>query len=124
MPTSAVTTFSPRPLPLFALGRLKDLEFTAQLLERPIEGEDATLQGFRMVRLDEASHYVLMEDPDATVESIVLRGLTAADFERLDAYGGVGEGLYERRHGTVVVQGESEPACFYLPTAKTWRRYR
>ena len=117
-----------RPLPLFTYGQLLDERFVADLLERPVVAEPCRLPGYRMVELGGGrGWWVLRPEEGGVVAGRLYRGLDGADFERLDAYEGVGEGLY-RRH-VVAVRPEAdmghvtEPAFAYLPTAHTLRRY-
>ncbi len=119
---------SERPLPLFAFGRVLDERFVADLLERPVPAEPCLLPGHGVVELGGGSRWqVLRPEEDGVVAGRLYRGLDGADFERLDAYQGVGEGLY-RRHVVAVQPGEgmahsTEPAFAYLPTDRTLRRY-
>ncbi len=59
---------------------------------------------------------------------VLYRRLTAEDWRRLDAYEGVGEGLYFRDLARVEASaaapaGSAEAAWVYLPTARTVERF-
>jgi gamma-glutamylcyclotransferase (GGCT)/AIG2-like uncharacterized protein YtfP len=118
----------PAGLPLFVYGTLLDAGFTSRLLERPVETEPARLLDFELLRLEGLSYPTVFEAPGEVVGGRVYRLLTGEDYERLDAYEGVHEGLYVRIQGHAVA-GEpgsgrdSEPVFVYVVTEKTLRRY-
>lgn len=117
-----------RLLSVFSPGRLLDEGFMADLLERPVSSLPCRLGGFRVVELGGGARWpVLVPDERGVVEGKLYWGLDRRDLERLDAYEGVGEGLY-RRQSVVVEVGERgqrsrEVAFVYLPTERTLRRY-
>ncbi len=113
-----------RPLPVFAYGTLLDTTFLVQLVEHPVPSEPARLDGYRVETLARFDWPVLVAAQDAVVEGRINRGLDGRDLERIDAYEGVAEGLYERVEVEVwTCSGEREEAAFvYLPTARTLAR--
>jgi len=111
------------PLPLFTYGSLLDAEFLGRLLEHPVASEPASLRGWAVATLDRLEWPVLVAEPGSVVEGRLYRGLDADDWRRIDAYEGVGEGLYQRATAAVTTTGGSEPAAVYLPTGRTLERY-
>ena len=117
------------PLPLFTYGTLLDETFTGYMLERPVHGEPARLLGFELVRLPRLDYPVVSAAPGKSVRGRLYRHLSAGDYVRLDAYEGVGEGLYQRIAGEVVAgepetpAGTPEQAFVYVPTQHTLGRY-
>ena len=115
-------------LPLFVVAEQLGEAFLARLLEHPVSGQPARLDGFEQVELATVAWSVIRPAEGAHVDGLLYRVLTAEDFRRLDAYCGVSEGLYRRLPVTVMVESDAEPveetAVTYLPTAKTLRRYR
>jgi hypothetical protein len=114
------------PLPLFAYGRLADVGFVGRLLERRVSGAAALLLDHSPGELAGSGYPVLVSAPGQEVAGSLVRHLTAADFERLDAYQGVAEGLYERRRGEArpAADGAVEAVWVYLPTDRAFRRHR
>ncbi len=112
-------------LPLFAYGSLTDAVFTGRLLERPLAPEPAVLLDFRKVDLRRLGYEVVVPAPGERVEGLVYRGMSRADYRRLDAYQGVGEGLYVREIATArpAPEAPGEPVCVYVPTPRSLRRY-
>ena len=115
-------------LPLFVYGTLLDAGFTARLLERAVELEPARLLDFELLTLDGLSYPTVFDAPGEVVEGGLYRGLAGEDFERLDAYEGVHEGLYVRIEAHAVAGepgsgGAPEPVFVYVVTEKTLRRY-
>ncbi|MDX1660599.1 MAG: gamma-glutamylcyclotransferase family protein [Gemmatimonadota bacterium] len=115
----------PRELPLFTYGTLLDPEFTGRLLEHPVEAVGARLLDFELLRVESMPFATVFEAPGEVVEGRIYRGLGPGDWERLDHYEGVHEGLYTRIVVRVVADdGDvSEPAFVYVATEKTLRRY-
>lgn len=112
-----------RPLPLFAYGTLLDAEFLGHLLERPVAAEPARLEGYRVEILAGFDWPVLVAEEGGTVEGRLYAGLGPVDLERLDAYEGVGEGLYRRVEVVAeAVRIGRVAAWVYLPTERTLRR--
>ncbi len=111
------------PLPVFGFGGQLGEELVTRLLERPIEAEPATLAGYEARPLERLAWSVLVPQPDCSVEGRLYRGLTAADLDRLDAFQGVGEGLYRRATVEVDAGRGREPAAAYLPTGRTLSRF-
>lgn len=111
-------------LPLFAYGTLTDEALVAGLLERPVEAEAARLLDFELVELEGFGYPTVFAAEGEEVEGKLYRGLTAEDLRRLDAYEGVGEGLY-RRATVRVSAGDREPeeACVYLVTERALESY-
>lgn len=119
----------PIGLPLFVYGTLQDSVFASRLLEREIEIEGARLLDFEVLPLEGLAYPTVSEAPGAVVGGGLYRHLTAEDYERLDAYEGVHEGLYVRIEGRAVAGDTGsgrgpEPAFVYVATDKTLRRYR
>jgi hypothetical protein len=92
------------------------------LLEHPLEVAWARLEGFTVSEV--AGVGVLSRSPREAVDGRLYLGLGAEDLRRIDAYGGVGEGLY-RRVAVVVARigdedgtGGRENAYVHLPTSK------
>ncbi len=109
-----------RPLPVFTYGTLLDERFVANLLERPIPFEPAHLAGYRVEILPRFRWPVLVPTEGSVVEGRLYRGVGPMDLERLDAYEGVGDGLYRRVEVIVAPPGrDAEPAWVYLPTERT-----
>ena len=108
------------PLPLFAYGTLKDPVFAGHLLERRVAVEQATLLDHVLGELPGLGYAVATPAPGRQVDGVLYRHLTAADFDRLDAYEGVGEGLYRRSRAEAVpaAGGAAEPVFVYLPTGR------
>lgn len=114
------------PLPLFAYGSLADGELVVRLLEREVPRGPATFQGHKIVPLPGLDYPSLVPaGDDEAARGVLFRGLTEDDFRRLDAYQGVGEGLYQRVRVEVTADGtdEPEPAWVYVATARTLRRF-
>ena len=114
------------PLPLFAYGTLTDRVFIGRLLERRLAGEPAVLLDHAVGELPLLGYPVVVPAPGRQAEGVLYRHLTAADFDRLDAYEGVAEGLYERRRAEArpAAGGAAEPVFVYLPTDRAVRAYR
>jgi gamma-glutamylcyclotransferase (GGCT)/AIG2-like uncharacterized protein YtfP len=115
-------------LPLFTYGTLLEPKFTGRLLEHPVIAVPARLHDYKMIEFADLSYPVLVESEGGSVEGHLYRDLTTEDYERLDAYEGVMEGLYRRVAVEVVAGTENEsrqpePAYLYVPTEKTLRRY-
>ncbi len=111
-------------LPLFVYGTLLDEKLAAGLLERPVLAEPARLQDFELLRLEGFPYPTVFHAPGENVEGRLYRGLTDGDYERLDAYEGVGEELYQRIEARAAGgDGASEAVFTYTPTEKTLRRF-
>lgn len=112
------------PLPVFVPGELLTREFLENLLERDVRIEPAHLAGYEAVELPESGWVLLVEAAASSVDGNLLVGAGVEDIRRIDAYQGVGEGLYRRDRVTVDVPGAAEPvaAYAYLPTERTLRR--
>ncbi len=112
------------PLPLFAYGTLTDPVFAGRLLERRLVAEPAVVLDHALGELPGGAE-VVVEAPGESAPGRLYRYLTVADYERLDAYSGVGEGLYRRgRAEARAGGGAAEPVFLYLPTERAWRSYR
>jgi gamma-glutamylcyclotransferase (GGCT)/AIG2-like uncharacterized protein YtfP len=113
-----------RQLPLFAYGTLTDEALVAGLLGRPVRAEAARLVDFELLELEGFGYPTVFAAEGEEVEGKLYRGLTDEDLRRLDAYEGVGEGLY-RRTTARVAAGDLEPreAFVYLVTERTLERY-
>ena len=109
------------PLPLFVYGTLVDPVFTANLLEHAVAPVEARLPGFEEVRFEGFEYSTVLASEGGSVTGILYRGFGEEDFRRLDAYEGVGEGLYRRVRVEVEAKDRegTEPAWVYLATEKT-----
>ncbi len=111
--------------PLFAYGTLADTGFVAQLLERPVAAEPAELLDFSRVEAEGLDYPVVFAEPGGRAAGLLYRSLRPQDWERLDAYEGVGEKLYFRDLAEAVAPGgtagSGEEAWVYLPTDRTIR---
>ncbi|HKY61510.1 MAG TPA: gamma-glutamylcyclotransferase family protein [Gemmatimonadota bacterium] len=118
----------PTGLPLFVYGTLLDAGFTSSLLERRVENEPARLLDFELLTLEGLSYPTVFEAPGEVVAGGLYRDLTGEDYDRLDAYEGVHEGLYVRIESHAVAgehgsRRDPEPVFVYVVTEKTLRRY-
>jgi len=111
-------------LPVFIPAGLVDRAFVEKLFEHSVATAAARLRGFRRVAFAGVASLVMVPDPAAAAEGMVLLDLGHEDLHRLDAYGGVGEALYRRSTALVEIEGrdEAEAAFIYLPTERTLRR--
>jgi hypothetical protein len=114
-------------LPLFVLEEQFKGPFLEQLLEHPVQAEPACLLGYERRKLAGLPQDVVYPAAEGCVDGLIYRRLSSKDFRRLDAYEGVGEGLYQRVRVAVESQGKegsaSEPAFTYLATNKTLLRW-
>lgn len=115
----------PRDLPLFTYGTLLDPEFAARLLERPVTPAPARLLDFELLRVESMPFATVFDAPGEVVDGRLYRGLRPEDWQRLDRYEGVHEGLYTRIVARAVAGAEDpvEPAFVYVATERTLRRY-
>ena len=113
---------APARLPLFTALTLIDRDLLGALLERPMLGVPAELPGFALASLGSLADdgpRVLVPSGEHSTPGILYEGITSEDWRRLDAYQGVGEGLYERTHAEVRTGRERRLWAFvYLPSAK------
>ena len=124
--TKGIAPYVPpvRPLPLFAYGTLTDPVFVGQLLEHPVTLTPATLLGFQKIALEGFDYPLVVPAEAGRVAGQVLTDVVPADYERLDAYEGVGEGLYLRAEGEVeLASGECRTVYVYTASPKTLERY-
>lgn len=114
------------PLPLFAYGTLRDPVFAGRLLERRLAVEPAVLLDHALGELPGLGYAVAVPAPGRRAEGVLYRHLTAVDFDRLDAYEGVAQGLYRRgrAEATPAAGGATEPVFVYLPTDRAMRPFR
>lgn len=117
------TAFRPDDRPLFVYGTLVDREFVENLLERPIRAVDAVLVGWRVVAREDVPWPTVVPAPRERSAGRILLGLRAEDWTRLDAYEGVGEGLYERILAAVEIAGETQSAWVYRASDRAAMRY-
>ena len=104
-------------LPVFVYGSLRDPEVRARLLgvRTDLSTEPAMLHGHARTLVPGFGYpFVVPADPGDRVDGELLLGLRAVDYDALDEYEDVGEGLYER--AVVTVQALSGPvrAWVYL----------
>ena len=110
---------TPRRLPLFAWGRLQDRKFVGHLLGHPVDATPATLRDVAAVDLDGSGEPLLVASPGSQVDGWLICGLMPSDYERIDAYSGVEEGLYRRLVGSAADESEEErDVYFYLASEK------
>ena len=111
------------PLPLFAYAKLTDPVFIGRLLERRVSPVQAILLDHVLGELPGLGYPVIAPAPGRQAEGQLYRFLTAVDYDRLDAYEGVGEGLYLRRRAEArpAAGGAAEPVFVYLPTDRAVR---
>ena len=100
------------PLPLFVYGTLLKPSFLGHMLERPVTGTAARLDGFEVVVV--AGLPTVVEAEGGAVEGRLYLDLSAEDYRRLDAYEGVAEGLYQRVEVAVSATGGGDAAPAYL----------
>jgi hypothetical protein len=114
------------PLPLFAYGTLSDPVFAGRLLARRLAPEPAVLLDHALAELPGQDYSVAVPAPGRQAEGPLYRFLTAADYDRLDAYAGVGEGLYVRQRAEArpAAGGAAEPVFVYIPTDRAVRGLR
>jgi len=64
--------------------------------------------------------------PGRQAEGLLYRLLTADDYDRLDAYAGVAEGIYirQRAEARPAVGGAVEPVFVFIPTDRAIRGIR
>src|SRR5271168_1088985 len=99
--------------PLFIYGSLIDPEHRAEIIGRPIEALQATLNGYEHGK---RRYWYIRTRSDAAVEGAILTGLTAAELATLDEYEEVPT-LYTRERINVALVDGSERECWvYLPT--------
>jgi gamma-glutamylcyclotransferase (GGCT)/AIG2-like uncharacterized protein YtfP len=118
IPVSADDSDPEPSLPLFVYGSLEDDRFVALLLERELTVEVARLQDHRVLDMEGAGVPIVLPAEGETVLGRLYRGLSSEDMRRLDAYQGVGEGLFRRLGLQVVASGAevAESAWVYIPT--------
>ena len=108
---------------IFVYGTLLDETLAGNILERAVRAEPARLLDFELLRLEGFPYPIAFYALGEVIEGRLYRGLTNADYERLDAYEGVGEGLYQRVEARIVADGAPEPAWVYVVTEKMLARY-
>jgi gamma-glutamylcyclotransferase (GGCT)/AIG2-like uncharacterized protein YtfP len=113
------------PLPLFVYGTLTDPVFVGRLLERRLVPEPAVLLDHARGELPGLGYAMVVAAEGHAAEGLLYRFLTAADYERLDAYEGVAERLYQRCRAEArpAAGGPAEPVFVYLPTDRALRRF-
>lgn len=111
-------------LPVFMAAGLMDRTLVSNLLEREIKPVAARLQDHRRVELADIDWAVLVPAEGESVDGEVFVGLVEEDLKRLDAYRGVGEGLYCRAFGVARIERQDAllRVFIYLPTERTLRR--
>ena len=83
---------------LFVYGTLIDPRRLREVLGHAPRGEvlRARLRGYRRVTTPAYEYPFVVEDPDATVDGLVVMDLAPPELESLDAYEDVAEGVYRR----------------------------
>ncbi|MDX1622758.1 MAG: gamma-glutamylcyclotransferase family protein [Gemmatimonadota bacterium] len=113
-------------LPLFAYGSLVDEAFVGRLLERSVTAVSARLLDFELLEIEGMPVPTVFEAVGEVVDGRLYRDLEPTEYQRLDAYEGVHEGLYTRITARVVAadrEGGTEPSFVYVATERTLRRY-
>lgn len=123
-PFSTIEPAVERLLPVFVAAGQLDAGLVESLLEHAVATAAARLPDYRRAALPGVAWPVLVAAPGGVVEGSVLLALDCEALRRLDAYLGVGEGLYRRLAAPVTIAGRAsvEPAFIYLPTERTLRR--
>jgi gamma-glutamylcyclotransferase (GGCT)/AIG2-like uncharacterized protein YtfP len=90
--------FSGRGRHVFVYGTLVDPRRLREVLGHAPPGEvlSARLRGYRRVTTPTYEYPFVVEDPDASVDGLLVMDLAAAELESLDAYEDVVEGVYCR----------------------------
>ena len=104
-------------LPLFIYGSLRDPDVRVRLLGQRTDLSTcpAVLSGHTRVLVPGFGYpFAVPAASDAQVEGDLLLGLRPADFDTLDAYEDVDDGLYQRVVVTVETPGGRERAWVYL----------
>ena len=113
-----------RPLPLFVYGTLQNEEFVRQMLEHDVSLQSGTLHDYRKVMLPGFDYPFVVPHEGGRVPGQLLTPLGPLDYERLDAYEGVGEDLYQRVEATAEKpSGDTVEVYVYTATGKTLERY-
>lgn len=73
---------------LFAYGTLMWPAILEAVMGRRLAGAPAALAGYQRLRVKGASYPVVVRAADSAVEGVLYCGLTAAEFQRLDAFEG------------------------------------
>jgi gamma-glutamylcyclotransferase (GGCT)/AIG2-like uncharacterized protein YtfP len=83
---------------VFVYGTLVDPRRLREVLGHAPGGEvvRARLRGYRRVTTPAYEYPFVVEDPDASVDGLLVMDLAAAELESLDAYEDVVEGVYRR----------------------------
>lgn len=98
---------------LFVYGTLMNPAERLRLLGRPIDASPARLPGYTRGR---KRYYFVATQADAVTDGAILEGLSARDFEILDAYEDVPT-LYTRERIEVLGADARKIECWiYLPT--------
>lgn len=103
---------------MFFYGTLCHLPLLAVVLGREPASEPARMAGWRAHWAQGRPHPMLIEDPDGWTEGLLVRGLTAADQDRLDYYEG-GFDFLTRRVQVATGQGPVR-ALVYVPATTGW----
>lgn len=104
-------------LPLFFYGTLRDPDVAATVLGRPLtpaHTHAAAAPGFRTVFFPGRTYPVIIRQPGATAEGLLITDVTAFERDLLDAFEGAD---YRRTPIPVVVDTELFEADAYLPVA-------
>ena len=86
---------------LFVYGTLTDPHVVQEIIGRRLPMDDAVLEDFQSVAIPGMSYPAIVAFPGATVEGSLLIGVDERDFELLDCYEDVDDGLYERATASV-----------------------
>jgi gamma-glutamylcyclotransferase (GGCT)/AIG2-like uncharacterized protein YtfP len=98
-------------LALYAYGTLQVPAIIALIVGRQLVGQPARLPGYSRFRIHDRVYPAIIPEPGGDVAGILYPGLAASELERLDHYEGE---IYERCELSVLVAGQSLPACTYV----------
>ncbi len=107
---------------LFVYGTLMDPERVRGLLGHPLDGEAATLAGYRRATLARLPYPFAVPQAGEAIDGVLLRRLSAEDVARLDRYEGVDDGLFVRREVRVETAAGPATAWIYLGGESLLRR--
>ena len=100
---------------LFVYGTLLDSKMREQVIGRPVASVAARLPGYERRR---GRYFYVVRHERGQTEGLLLTGLSARDFERLDQYEEV-PALYTRGRVEVIgAKGNAIRCWVYLPTSR------
>jgi gamma-glutamylcyclotransferase (GGCT)/AIG2-like uncharacterized protein YtfP len=100
---------------LFVYGSLVDKDHREEIIGREVETAPARIRNYERRR---GRHYYLVRRAGAETAGLLLLGLTAQDFARLDRYEEVPR-LYTREKTSVLADDGTRVVCWvYVPTER------